>query len=356
MRTLIPGRVAKLLGLSNRFKASPEKMIRFRYYQFQEASARFFYEKFGRTEIEVADTPHYRLALALAGRSSDLDSAEKYYKDFLISGRRPREESSLNDAVSDFKKKFEAFRSDGGGVSVTQLSTSGDYYVVDGLDHLTFSAALRSSIVCTVLPFRKAFGKYSASDEFYGTGNSGVPYQSVWFQGKILLRGRRTDALERLRMIPSTLLQGSRILDVACNIGVSSILASRLGARECVGLEVSEQMVDTATRMAMFEGVYPAVCFRRFDLDANRLDASESFEVAFMFSIYRHLKNVEILSKIAEKHITKAIVFEAHPGDEESDYEPFFKSGLFRKIENLGELHQSTKRMKPLRKLWLLSR
>lgn len=357
MKIFVPGSIAARFGGSTRVRLPPDRIGRLRFYQFGESTARFFYERFGRTNITLEDSPHYRLARALTCTAPDLAQAERYYIDYLTASCKVLDGDAINSRLDRFKTGLESFESNGPSRPVlTKLGSSDDYYIVGGNHRAAYAAALEQSVVCDLMPFRKAYESYSASSEFYGTGASGVPYQSVWFQEDILIQGRRVDAMDRLKLIPPGVLSNARILDIASNIGVSSILAARLGARECVGLEISQQMADTANRFSMFEGTYPVVSFRRFDLDVDRLDAAERFEIAFMFSIYRHLKDSAVLKEIVRRHVRNAVVFEAHPGDSESDYEPFFDSGLFRKIEKLGTLHQSTTKVKPLRQLWLLSR
>lgn len=357
MTIFVPDGIAARFGRPTQMRMPPDRIGRLRFYQFGERTARFFFERFGRTNITLEDSPHYRLALALSSKAPDLVQAERYYVDYLRASSEDGDNDAINSRIDQFKAAFDRFSSSSSAPLVlTQLGPSEDHYIVDGNHRAAFAAVLGKPVVCEVLPFRKAYESYSGSSEFYGTGASGVPYQSVWFQGDILVRGRRVDALDRLKLIPPDILHKAKILDIASNIGTSSILAWRLGARECVGLEISQQMADTANRFAMLEGIYPAVSFRRFDLDVDRLEAAESFDIAFMFSIYRHLKDPEVLKEIVTRQVRSAVVFEAHPGDSEADYRPFFESGLFRKIEKLGALHQSTTKVKPLRPLWLLSR
>lgn len=132
--------------------------------------------------------------------------------------------------------------------------------------------ALNHKIKIDVVPFDLCFHMFSPVKTFYGSGNKFLPYQSIYYNQKAVVPGRRNDALDRLKMIPPEILSGANILDVASNYDMSSILAYKLGATQVRGLEISAQIVDLATRMAMIEGVYPNVSFDVFDVDQDKLD------------------------------------------------------------------------------------
>jgi len=47
-----------------------------RFYPFKKATAEFFFKNIGRTDIKAGDTPHYRLACALAaGNAGEIEAA-----------------------------------------------------------------------------------------------------------------------------------------------------------------------------------------------------------------------------------------------------------------------------------------
>jgi hypothetical protein len=141
----------------------------------------------------------------------------------------------------------------------------------------------------------------------------------------------------RVDLIPVHVLAGRTVLDVASNIGMSSILAHARGASACRGLEVSSRMVDISTRFAMFEGAFPKVRYTTFNLDRDCL-INECYDTAFMFSIYAHLKKPQNLLEIARHNVKRFVVFEGHPGTSRVDYIPFLESGVFGRISELGLL------------------
>jgi 2-polyprenyl-3-methyl-5-hydroxy-6-metoxy-1,4-benzoquinol methylase len=218
------------------------------------------------------------------------------------------------------------------------------------------AAALNQELRCLTWPADEAFRKFTRIREFYGTDNRDMPYQSIVLHGQEVIAGRRNDLQARLAMLPAEVLVGKSVLDVACNVGMSALIARSLGAAACLGLERSPAMVDLATRFAMFEGVYPAVSFRTFDLDTDVLEPTSAFDTAFMFSIHDHLTDPSRLAVLVEDHVRQHVIFEGHPSGVAEDYAAFFESGLFRRIEEIGRLHQSRFKQDASRILWLCTR
>ncbi|MEJ6783837.1 methyltransferase domain-containing protein [Aminobacter sp. Piv2-1] len=328
----------------------------FHFYQFKASTADFFFRRLQRTNVQVVDTPHFALASALAtGDKAAIATASDYYLDYLKASWATDDKNRIERRLADFRSHFEAYRASNKSRPpiLTRLEPNGSLFVVDGNHRTAFALALGRTIKAEIWPIDLAFLKYSHMKEYYGTGNRNLPYQSLFFNRQEIINGRRNDAIRRLQMIPSHVLNGSRILDVASNVGMSSLLARSLGAGSSLGLEISPAMVDVASRFAMFEGLHPTVEFRRFDVDNDTLPATETFDTAFMFSIYSHLRKPENLVRIARENVSRYVVFEAHPGHQKERYSSFFDSGLFRSVTELGVLPQSIFRQKPDRILWL---
>ena len=75
-----------------------------------------------------------------------------------------------------------------------------------------------------------------------------------------------------------------------------------------------------------------------------------------MMSVFAHIPDKTVLSRIARDHAKKYVVFECHPGKSWANYETFFKDNIFGKKEMLGILNTSLGRPIPSRELWLLKR
>jgi len=331
----------------------PDEVNSFRFYQFRPSTAKFFVDRLARTDVRIADTPHLAFAAALeSGSPTTIDEAREFYRDYLQAswGRVPAED--IEKRIKRFLKHFAHHRERGSKARPVITRIGNDYFVVDGNHRTAFGVALGRTVECEVWSMDLVYRHFARSQEFYGTGNRGIPYQTVYFRGEAIVPGRRSDTAERLSMVPRELLAGTSILDVASNIGMSSIMAVNMGAGSALGLEISQPMVWQAVRSAMFEDVYPKAQFRQFDLDQDKLSPNELYDTAFMFSIYTHLKNPQVLHEIARSHVRKGVVFEGHPGTSRSDYAAFFDSGLFSRVEELGRLRVSVFKEERSRPLW----
>lgn len=341
-----------------KIELSPEQIKSLQFYQYSPATADFFQSRKGTTKITTIDTPHYAFASDLAAGKGRSCGAE-YYADYIrASWGEKATPAALAAQLNKFEAHFEAFTNGqpAPALRLTKLDEHGPCYTVDGNHRSAFAAALRRSYASEIWPIDLVYLKSAPLNEFYGGGASGVPYQPVYFGGKEIIRGRRSDLQTRLEMLPPSLLEGATLLDVASNIGTNSILALSMGAKSCLGLEVSQNMVTLATRFAVFNGLFPSVRFRQFDIDTDSLGSQESFDGCFMFSIYSHLKNPTKLTELAERHISRFVVFEAHPGGTRSNYEAFLDSGIFRTVTEIGILPTSVKDPRPSRRLWLCER
>ncbi len=112
-----------------------------------------------------------------------------------------------------------------------------------------------------------------------------LPYQSIYKNGKMLMRGERTDLLERHHLIPWDDLEGKSVLDIGCNIGAASLLAMESGAGLVTGIDRSEACVTAAQEIAGMLG-------RRHDfrvMDASKPEGLGRYDTGFAFSVLRHV-------------------------------------------------------------------
>jgi SAM-dependent methyltransferase len=334
-----------------------ESLLALNFYQLKNGTAEFFLARLGRDKVRIADTPHFAFAEALATGSPEAQ-AEGFYRDYLLASWGPTPDEALERRIADFRDTFAHYRANGFAEPpvLTALPTDPNLYVVDGNHRTAMAAALGRELRAVIWPAEQAFRKFTRVKEFYGTDNKDMPYQSIVLHGQEVIAGRRDDLRERLDLLPPEVLAGKSVLDVACNVGMSALIARSLGAAACLGLERSSAMVDLATRFAMFEGVYPAVSFRAFDLDKDALEPDAAFDTAFMFSIHDHLEDPSRLGALVAGHVRHHVVFEGHPSGQAEDYAAFLRSGLFRQVEEIGRLHQSRFKRDSSRILWLCTR
>lgn len=327
------------------------------FYQFKTGTAQYFHNRLGQTSLQMKDTPHYALASAIVSGDPDaLGPATAYYRDYLsASWAEAPANPKITARIAQFHATVAHYRTNGfqEAPALITLPTSSAPYVVDGNHRVAVAAALGSPLKVEHWAPGAAFLKFNRVREFYGTDKRNMPYQSVYLNGEEVISGRRNDLKDRLAMIPSEAIVGCDILDVGCNVGMSSLLSHSLGARSCLGLEYSEAMVDIANRFSMFSGAYPTVSFRQFDLNTDRLPEGRQFDTAFMFSIHDHLTAPEKLAEIAARHVRRFVVFEAHPGGKARNYDGFLNSGLFEEVTKIGRLHTSRSRKDSSRSLWL---
>lgn len=319
----------------------PEDLADLRFYQFKASTAKFFHERLGRCEVRVRDTPHYAFARSLACGTQDGREAEAFYRDYLRASWVPSKHGRIDARIDQFRRHFDHVIGAGKAPAVILTDLGNGHYVVDGNHRTAFAAALDRPIEAELWSPEFAFAEFSKVSAFYGTGNRGLPYQSLYVDQRTVVRGRRRDALDRLRAIPAEAVKGRTVLDLASNFGMSSILAKSFGATRCIGVEKSQQMVDLATRFAMFNGVYPQVSFLCRDLDDGLGDEVDTFDTAFIFSLHNHLRSPEVLCRIVERHVGRHVVFEGHPDTTRSDYATFLDGGLFSSVEEIGMLTTS---------------
>lgn len=130
--------------------------------------------------------------------------------------------------------------------------------------------------------------------ERYGS-KPGKPYQSVFFDGKEWVKGRRRDTLTRHETIGA-----SDVLDLGCNIGASTLLAGGHGVDSSPGL------VTSAWRLAAFFAS-PAT-FQVADLNGQSFQA----DTVFCFAVVAHLKKLDALRETLRR--ARVVFFEENTG------------------------------------------
>jgi hypothetical protein len=339
-----------------------EESIKFFFFQFLFGNSQYFYQQNKNMNIRICETPHFDVAKqhVLHNDDKQIQKAKKKYIQYLkysgLSYGYDTGEEHLNSKYQKCLELFDEISSSGKidvPVILTQIPGLEGYYVVDGNHRCSIASALGLRVPANILDFQLIFDQFMQVDEFYGTGNKHLPYQSIYIKGNNVRNGRRTDIYERLDCLPKKILKQKTILDIGSNFGMNSITSFKFGAKRVLGLEISKKMVNFATRFAIFNGCYLDVQFKEFNLDKDHLPDDEKYDVAFIFSVHHHLKNPSSLSDIVKKNIVESVIFEGHPGTTLNDYQNFLDDIQFSKIEKIAELDMSVFDKEPKRPLWI---
>jgi len=172
-------------------------------------------------------------------------------------------------------------------------------------------------------------------NEFYGSKRLKMPYQSIFDGEKELVRGRRPDILERIKMVEASDLQGKSVLDLGCNIGASCFLAASFGASRAIGADYSPKLISAAVRLNSY---FAAPCsFMVHDLNYE-LSAVDACDTVFCFSVIDHLGTKTGLVQTIRKKTTRVLYFEGHANSTASDYAYLLNREHFSSIELRGYL------------------
>ncbi|MEQ8584120.1 MAG: methyltransferase domain-containing protein [Marinoscillum sp.] len=102
-------------------------------------------------------------------------------------------------------------------------------------------------------------------------------------------------------------LEGKRVLDLACNCGGFAIEASKLGAKQVLGIDLVEHYITQANFLKDILGI-PNVDFEVMDINSIDVKLTDQFDITFCFGILYHFENpVSVMRKICEQ--TKDAIF-----------------------------------------------
>lgn len=162
----------------------------------------------------------------------------------------------------------------------------------------------------------------------------GEIYQSIYLNEREIVKGVRQDAIQRLHRVRPEDIRGKRILDLGCNNGHPTLLTIEFGAREAVGVEKEEKLVDYALTINTLYGY--SCDFVHHDLDTP-FDGGK-FDTLFCFSVYMWTHLLPLIQTIHNAG-ANVMYFEGH-GQTASEIKDRRKySGvldLYKYVEFLG--------------------
>lgn len=159
-------------------------------------------------------------------------------------------------------------------------------------------------------------------------------YQSF---SELGIKGRRNDTL-RYTHLDFSRCRGRLVVDYGCNIGQTSFLAAKSGARRVVGLDCQAEAISIAREIKEVLGIenveFYAVDFNETDFreKVQKILYGETPDVSFFLSVYRtkELKDRDGLFKFILENTREAIFFEGH-SDRSIDTVDYYKK-LFERF------------------------
>lgn len=222
------------------------------------------------------------------------------------------------------------------GHSLVAITKRGDgrWVVVHGHGDVSAALAGQSPLRAHILSPVAALAQLaSLPEEFFGSARGGIPYQSIFYQGKELVHGRRPDLYERFAKMDMADLVDKRVLDLGCNIGMNCILAAQYGARGVLGLDLAP-FAAAGRRLNLF---FDASCrFEAQDLNVAPREI-DAFDTVFLFAVLGHLKTFDGVISILKSSGAKTVYVEAHCDiQDRGQTQAFLNLPLFEDITPLG--------------------
>ena len=142
-------------------------------------------------------------------------------------------------------------------------------------------------------------------------GRRKVQYQSLGEEGMPGIR----DMSHRYSVMGIESFDGGRVLDIGCSIGAVCINSIKIGASECVGVDINKNTIDVGSKYLLSKG-YKGI--RLFTCDINKgvealskVIGKSKFDFVFALSIIKHVGK-EPLFDIIRSYTGKSCWFEGH--------------------------------------------
>jgi hypothetical protein len=320
----------------------------------------FFEKHYGQAHtIGLEDFPHYRFLTDHLGKPA----SPSLYSDYLqsswsyLKGKEKNTSEERNKKIAEFVELYRNIerRKHLGAKAITRPLTickrpDGRYVIVHGNHRASVALKLGLDVQAKEIPLPAQLKKVATiPDEFYGSKRLNRPYQSIFYEGKELVEGRRRDINERLQKIDVADLRGKTVLDLGCNLGMSSYLAAERGAKRVVGVEYSPQIASAAIRLNAY--FCRPVHFIQHDLSTD-LELNEQFDTVFCLSLIKHLKSPEAITALIKRATKKILYFESHAHTSAEDYPYLLNKQNFSKIELVDHMSDGVHSKKRTRALY----
>ena len=307
----------------------------------------------GNLRIMLRDIPHYTVL-----RDNTIWNDDNEYTNFLEnSWKLHYPDNNTRDArikrLNEYQELFNNIKQNGvtEPIKIT-TAPDGQKFIIDGNHRASIAFYLNIDVPAIAVPLKEyLLKKVNIDNERYGSRKN-IPYQSIYFGSKCLLKGRRPDIFTRFCKLNMADIRGKSILDMGSNIATSSHLAWYYGAKDILAIEYSPRITLAALRIGAI--LNSKITGQVHDL-SEPLSIGRHFDTMFLFSIWAHVKKSDVFVKNILDHIHKnsVIYFEGHERSSADKYELLFKN--FNNVDFIGYNADGIHSKKSTRPFWRLS-
>ena len=318
------------------------------------ATQGYFRERFGQAHsIPLRELPHTAFATSVADGRPDsggyLDYLATSWSYYSSEENTPERRQARADRYREHVELIARVRRLQEPIRVFDRD-DGRRIILDGNHRAAAAWALGLDAPTVLTPTAEALRDIArVPGEFYGAARLKMPYQSLFENGRELVRGRRPDTLTRIKMLEPGDLQNASVLELGCNIGANSFLAAEHGAAKVVGVDVSPRIASAAVRLNAYFG---RPCEFTVDDLNERLDHVEPADVVFCFSVVAHLNATDELTESVRALTRRVLYFEGHSNGRAEDYRYILNPELFARIDLVGYGQNSVDNAALDRPLW----
>ncbi len=267
-------------------------------------------------KIKVEETPHYKFL------QGDIEAYSKYLKQ----SWRDKEKRSIDQKIEEYNYLIQNVLAE--GIKEPVLIAL-DYFNNQRIIHGNHRAAIASfynlELPYIITDFLDV--KELKNIKNYKYGLKDKVYQSVYFNDIKIINGRRWE--DRFKFLIKKDIRNKTVIDIGCNIGANCISISKL-AKEVIGIDNQKNIIDFAIKLSVFFNMYN-LKYEIFDFSEGIYD--KCVDVAFIFSVDKHINNNNNLSKYIRNYVKEIVYFETH----EKSIMPIEIKSQFSKIKLIAK-------------------
>ena len=167
-------------------------------------------------------------------------------------------------------------------------------------------------------------------------GRRKYQYQSIEDEDMVGIRNME----HRYSVLDLPSFEGKTVLDIGCNLGMVCVMASKSGAKKCVGIDNSIDTIEVAKKYVAVKG-YKNINLLSYDINEGveglmSVVGYETFDYVFALSIFKHVKH-KALFDIINFYTKIACWFEGHNRQDAKKIKKLLEDNLnFKQINFLG--------------------